>query len=135
MSANKFVVRISNMPLEPVGLWYAGVVVSKLYDDTNMQTKLTHNTNTFLVFPSMKFCESLSTSWYRCLLHNIIFSQNFIERFLFFNQKNCNKIACMTRNDYQLCLKKIKYIYKRLLLLSLLEVHSPKNRTVWQLIS
>ena len=33
---------------------------------------------TFPVFPSMKFCKSLYTSWYICLLHNIIFWQNFI---------------------------------------------------------
>ena len=33
---------------------------------------------TFLVFPSVKFCESLYVLWQRCLLHNIIFWENFI---------------------------------------------------------
>ena len=33
---------------------------------------------TFLVFPSVNFSKSLYTSWYRYLLHNIIFWQNFI---------------------------------------------------------
>ena len=35
------------------------------------------------VFPSVKFGESLYTSWQRCLLHDIIFWQNFIGGFLF----------------------------------------------------
>ena len=35
------------------------------------------------LFSSVKFCESLYTSWQRCFLHDIIFWQNFIEGFLF----------------------------------------------------
>ena len=54
---------------------------------TSQTRKRRKHALTFLVFPSVKFCQSLYASWYRCLLHNIIFCQNFIQGFLFFNQK------------------------------------------------
>ena len=55
---------------------HACVIVSRLYDVTNKQTKKTraHFSRVSLV----KLCESLYASLYRCLLHNIIFWQNFI---------------------------------------------------------
>ena len=40
---------------------------------TSQTCKRRKHALTFLVFPSVKFCKSLYTSWYRCLLHNIIF--------------------------------------------------------------
>ena len=40
-----------------------------------------------------EICGSLYTSWYRCLLLNVIFWHNFIEGFLFLirSRKDCNK--------------------------------------------
>ena len=55
---------------------HACVVVSNCM--TSQTCKRRKHALTFLVFPSVKFFESLYASWYRYLLHNITFSQNFI---------------------------------------------------------
>ena len=55
---------------------HACVVVSKLYNVTNMQTKKTRSHFSRVSFGEILW--KLYASWYRCLLHNIIFGQNFI---------------------------------------------------------
>ena len=41
----------------------------------------------FLMFPSVKFCESLYSSWYRCLLHNMSFWKKHYLRISYFKSK------------------------------------------------
>ena len=50
---------------------------------TSQTCKRRKHALTFLVFRSVKFFESLYASWYRCLLHNIIFWQNLSKDFFF----------------------------------------------------
>ena len=69
---------LSNAPMTPEGHWYACALgrleIVWRHKHTNDEKKVL----TFLVFPTMKFCESLHASWYRCLLQYIIFWQIFI---------------------------------------------------------
>ena len=50
---------------------------------TSQTCKQRKHVLTFLVFPSVKFFESLCASWYRCLLHNLTFWQNLSKDFFF----------------------------------------------------
>ena len=68
------VVRISITPLASVDLWYA-CTRGRLEIVWRHKLANGENTLTLLVFPSVKFRYTL---WSRCLLHNIIFWQNFI---------------------------------------------------------
>ena len=58
----------------------------RAWSSRNFMTSHTQTKETRAHFSRVSFGESLYTS-YRCQFHNIIFWQNFIEGFLFFNQK------------------------------------------------
>ena len=74
-------VSFSNAPMTPEGA-RGPLIHMRAWSSRNCMTSQTckrrKHALTFLVFPSVKFLESLYASWYRCLLHNIIFWQNFI---------------------------------------------------------
>ena len=69
------ILSLSNMPVTPEGHPY---VCARGRLEIVWRHKHANEALTFPVFPSVNFCESLYASWYRCLLHNIIFWQNFI---------------------------------------------------------